>query len=170
MAMRAVLALATSALATSLVATACGGGAPAQSEAPAAAPGATPAADASHEQHAAAAGGGRVFFMSPADGAMVKSPVVFTFGSEQFMIAAVPKEAKEARPATGHFHLGVDTDCLPAGTVIPKAQPWIHFGDGKNTIEMQLTPGPHKFAVQAGDDLHTTAAGLCETISVTVTE
>lgn len=112
-----------------------------------------------------------MFFMSPTDGAMAKSPVVFNFGSEQFTIAAVPPgEVKQVRPATGHFHLGVDTDCLPAGTVIPKAQPWIHFGDGKNTIEMQLAPGPHKFAVQAGDDLHTTTAGLCETISVTVTE
>jgi hypothetical protein len=79
-------------------------------------------------------------------------------------------EVKEVRAATGHFHLGVDTDCLPPGTVIPKAQPWIHFGDGKNTIEMQLTPGAHRFAVQAGDDLHTTTAGLCETIAVTVTE
>jgi hypothetical protein len=109
--------------------------------------------------------------MQPAEGASVKSPVTFNFGSEQFTIAAVPPgEVKEVRPATGHFHLGVDTDCLPAGTVIPKANPWIHFGDGKNTIEMQLTPGRHTFAVQAGDDLHTTTAGLCETISVTVTE
>lgn len=164
MAMRASL-LATSALMTSLVAVACGGGAPAESQAPAAAP----AADAaSHEQHA---GGGRVFFTSPADGAMVKSPVVVTFGAEMYTIAAVPAgEVKEVRAMTGHFHLGVDTDCLPAGTVIPRANPWIHFGDGKNTIEMQLPPGVHKLAVQAGDDLHTTTAGLCETISVTVTE
>ena len=28
-------------------------------------------------------------------------------------------------------------DFLPAGTVIPKANPWVHFGDGKNVIEMR---------------------------------
>ena len=35
------------------------------------------------------------------------------------------------------------TDCLPPGTAIPKADPWIHFGDGKNVIEMSLAPGQH---------------------------
>jgi hypothetical protein len=72
------------------------------------------------------------------------------------------------RAGMGHFHLGVDADCLPAGATIPKADPWIHFGTGSNFIEMNLTPGPHKFSVQAGDDLHRTVEGLCETISVTV--
>ena len=66
-----------------------------------------------------------------------------------------------------HYHLGVDTDCLPAGTVIPKADPWVHFGDGKNVIEAQLTPGPHRLAVQAGDDMHRTLPGLCEVINIT---
>jgi hypothetical protein len=151
----------------SLTVVACGGSAPQpESEAPAAQ--SAPAADASHAEHPA---GARVFFMQPTDGATVKSPVQFVFGSEQITIAAVPPgEVTTVREGIGHFHLGVDTDCLPAGTVIPKADPWIHFGDGKNTIEMQLKPGPHKFAVQAGDDKHATIAGLCETISITVTE
>jgi hypothetical protein len=78
-------------------------------------------------------------------------------------------EVTTVREGTG-IPPGVDTDCLPVGAVIPKADPWIHFGDGKNTIEMQLKPGAHKFAVQAGDDKHATIAGLCETISITVTE
>lgn len=140
----------------------CGGGTsqPAESAAPA-------AADAAHEGHV----GGRVFFVSPKDGDTVKTNVTFEFGSEMFTIAAVPAgEVTDVRAGTGHFHLGVDTDCLPAGTVIPKANPWIHFGDGKNVIEMQLTPGPHKLSVQAGDDKHATMTGLCETINVTATE
>ena len=49
-----------------------------------------------------------------------------------------------------------------------KADPWIHFGDGKNVIEMQLKPGTHRLAVQAGDDMHRTISGMCEVISVTV--
>ena len=74
----------------------------------------------------------------------------------------------QVRANTIHYHLGTDTDCLPAGMAIPKADPWIHFGDGKNVIEMSLAPGPHRIAVQAGDDMHRTIAGLCEVINVTV--
>lgn len=147
---------------------ACGGGSPESQPASTAAPAAAPAAD-----HAAHPGGGKVFFAEPKEGASVKSPVHIVFGSDMFTIAAVPpgEIAPEAvRANTGHFHLGVDTDCLPAGSVIPKANPWVHFGKGDNTIEMQLTPGPHKLAVQAGDDRHATMTGLCEVINITVTE
>ena len=139
---------------------ACGSSPESQPAAPAA-----PAAD--HSQHPA--GTARVFFMEPASGATAKSPVHVVFASEQVTISPVPPgEIKVARPGMAHYHLGVDTDCLPAGTVIPKANPWVHFGMGNNSIDMQLAPGPHKLVVQAGDDLHT--AGLCETISVTATE
>jgi hypothetical protein len=148
-----------------LTVAACSGSSP-QPES-SSAPAAAPAAD--HGAHA----GGKVFFMEPKDGATVKSPVRLVFGSEAVTIAPVPPgEITEAqvRPNTAHYHLGVDTDCLPAGTVIPKANPWVHFGDGKNVIDMQLSAGPHKLVVQAGDDRHATMTGLCETINVTVTE
>jgi hypothetical protein len=133
---------------------ACGGGSPeSQSAAPA----------------APASGAARVFFKEPANGAMVKSPVHIVFANEQLTISPVPPgELTEARPGMVHYHLGVDTDCLPPGQLIPKAQPWVHFGMGNDWIDQQLTPGQHKLAVQAGDDLH--LSGLCETISITVTE
>jgi hypothetical protein len=142
-------------LTASIAVAACGGGSP------------------ENRPVSTAPGGGKVFFMEPKDGASVKSPVHVVFGSDMLTIAAVPpgEIAPEAvRANTGHYHLGVDTDCLPAGTVIPKANPWVHFGMGNNSIDMQLTPGPHKLVVQAGDDRHATMTGLCETINVTVTE
>jgi hypothetical protein len=148
-------------LTASMSAAACGGSSPESQPASTAAPAAAPA------------GGGKVFFAEPKDGATVKSPVHIVFGSDMFTIAAVPpgEIAPEAvRANTGHFHLGVDTDCLPVGSVIPKANPWVHFGMGNNSIDMQLTPGSHKLVVQAGDDRHATMTGLCETITVTVTE
>src|SRR5918993_521930 len=132
------------------------------------APAAAPAADASHEGHV----GARVFFVEPKNGATVKSPVKFVFANEQVQISPVPAgEVKEARADMGHYHLGVDTDCVSTGTPIPKAEAgaaagnagsWIHFGNGSDNIEMSLTPGPHKFAVQVGDDLHRAVEGLCE--------
>lgn len=115
--------------------------------------------------------GPRVFFIQPADGATVQSPVRLEFGAEDFRIAAVPEgTVTETRPDLGHHHVAIDADCLPAGTAIPRAAPWVHFGDGKNIIDMQLPPGPHRLTLQIGDDLHQTIEGLCSTISVDVTE
>jgi hypothetical protein len=153
-------------LSSALALTACSSGSPeskpAGQPAPAAAP--APAAPA-----APAGGAPRVYFAEPANGAMVKSPVHLVFASDQFTIAPVPQgEVKDVRANTGHYHLGVDTKCLAPGTVIPKADPWIHFGMGNNTIDMQLTPGMHTLVVQAGDDKHTTITGLCESITVNV--
>jgi len=112
-----------------------------------------------------------VFFVSPADGANVQSPVHLEFGAENFQIAAVPAgTVTETRPALGHHHVGIDADCLPTGTAIPRAAPWVHFGDGKNVIDMQLPPGQHRLTLQVGDDLHRTIEGLCSTITVNVTQ
>jgi hypothetical protein len=115
----------------------------------------------------------RVFFVSPKNGATIKPLSTIEFGSTGVTVAAVPPgelKPEQVRANTIHYHLGTDTDCLPAGTAIPKASPWVHFGDGKNVIEMQLPPGQHRLAVQAGDDMHRTIAGLCELITVTVAE
>ena len=115
--------------------------------------------------------GRRVFFVQPTDGATVKSPAKLEFGAQDFTIAAVPPGTlTETRPDLGHYHVAVDADCLPAGTPIPRAAPWVHFGDGKNVIDMQLPAGAHRLTLQIGDDLHRTIEGLCSTISVTVTE
>jgi hypothetical protein len=115
--------------------------------------------------------GRRVFFVQPADGATVKSPAHLEFGAQDFTIAAVPAgTVTDTRPNLGHYHVGIDTDCLPTGAEIPKAAPWVHFGDGKNVIDMQLPPGQHRLTLQIGDDLHKTIEGLCSTITVNVTE
>lgn len=111
-----------------------------------------------------------VFFQQPQDGDTVSSPVMITFGSENVRVAAVPDTVDTPREGVIHYHLGLDADCLAPGTTIPSADPWIHFGDGSNQIEMQLAPGEHRLTVQAGNDEHVTQDGMCQTISVTVTE
>ena len=119
----------------------------------------------------ATTGARRVFFVSPKNGDTIKSMSTIEFGSSGVTVGAVPPgelKPEQVRANIIHYHLGVDTDCLPDGVVIPKADPWIHFGDGKNVIEMQLKPGPHRLAVQAGDDMHRTISGMCEVISVNV--
>ena len=158
---RGSLVIALTMLSVAVLAAACGSGGPSQSAQQA-------QSTAPKASSAPASGGARVFFIQPKDGATVKSPVQFEFGSDQITISPVPETVDKPRPGMGHHHLGVDTDCLPAGEVIPKASPWIHFGTGKTVIEMQLSPGPHKFALQLGDDQHRTIQGLCQVINVTV--
>ncbi|MDO8678643.1 MAG: DUF4399 domain-containing protein [Acidobacteriota bacterium] len=114
---------------------------------------------------------GTVFFVSPKNGDTIKPMSTVEFGSTGATVAAVPPgelKPEQVRAGMIHYHLGVDTDCLATGVAIPKADPWIHFGDGKKVIEMSLAPGAHRLAVQAGDDLHRTLAGMCQVINVTV--
>ena len=111
--------------------------------------------------------GPRVFFVEPEDGATVQSPVTFMFGAENFMIE--PVGDGDIHPGAGHHHFGVDTDCLPGGTVIPDGDPsWIHFGTGSTEIDMQLEPGSHRFCLQVGDGEHRTLTDLSAVITVTV--
>jgi hypothetical protein len=114
----------------------------------------------------------RIFFIEPKNNATVKSPVHLKFGIENYQIAAVPEgDVKTARPGVGHFHVGVEQDCLKPGVTIVKGTPqWVHLGKGDTEMDMQLTPGKHKLSLQLGDDLHNTVPGLCSTITVNVTQ
>jgi hypothetical protein len=111
-----------------------------------------------------------VSFVEPKNGATVTSPVHMKFAATGVEIAAVPPgDITTARPGMAHYHVGVGVNCLPPGKNIVKGTPsWIHFGDGKSEIDMQLTPGKHKLALQLGDDLHNTLPGACQLITVTV--
>ena len=110
----------------------------------------------------------RVFFMAPGNDTdhPTEVPLGITFGVENFEISPVPETASTPRPDVGHYHLGVDTECLPAGEIIPAADPWIHLGDGSDGMELQLEGGEYRLTVAIGDDEHRTTAGLCDTIVI----
>jgi hypothetical protein len=146
---------------------ACGGSAPSESETATTEPAAAPAADAAAD---GAGGAPRVYFVQPLDGAVLSAaePIHVMFEVENFEIEPVVEGM--VHEGFGHHHLAIDGECLPAGEVIPKADPWIHFGDGTNMIDVQLTAGQHTLTLQIGDGEHRTLdePGLCATISVTV--
>ena len=116
------------------------------------------------------AGTAKVFFIEPKNGAMVTSPVHMKFGSSGTEISPVPAgDVKTIRPGMTHYHVGIGVSCIPPGKNIVKGTPsWVHFGDGKSEIDMQLTPGRHRLALQLGDDLHNTVPGACQMITVNV--
>ena len=111
----------------------------------------------------------RVFFLEPKNGATVTSPVHMKFGSQGIQISPVPPgDITTTRPGMAHYHVGIDQPCLPPGKTIVKGTPsWVHFGDGKDVFDSQLTPGKHRLALQLGDDLHNTMPGACSVITVT---
>jgi hypothetical protein len=113
-------------------------------------------------------GAPRVWFITPEDGATVATPVSFEFGHEN--IELEPKG--DVHEGTGHHHIGLNTECLPAGTAIPEADPWVHFGDGSAVIDMQLPAGEHTLTIQLGDGEHVALdePGLCTSITITVTD
>jgi hypothetical protein len=127
-------------------------------------------ASAQAMKKAAPAAKAKVFFVEPKNGATVTSPVHMKFGSSGIEISPVPPgDLKETRPGVAHYHVGIDQACLPAGKNIVKGTPsWVHFGDGKDVFDSQLSPGKHKLALQLGDDLHNTMPGACQVITVTV--
>ena len=152
------------ALAGALVLAACNSSEPAKPAESTPAPASTPPA-------AAASATPRVFFVEPAADASVKSPVHFKFGSEGVTISPVPPDPITAvRPGMGHYHLGIDVDCLAPGTEIVKGTPaWVHFGKGDDMFDSQFAPGPHKVSLQVADDKHVAMPGLCTSMTINVT-
>jgi hypothetical protein len=94
--------------------------------------------------------GARVFFISPADGATVTSPVHIEFGLEGMsVVAAGVNDAN-----SGHHHLLVDTGLPDLGLPVPADAQHIHFGDASTSTSLALEPGEHTLQLLLGDYLH----------------
>lgn len=131
------------------------GGKPAPAPAPeppkpeAAAPASAPPAPAAMPRSAAPAGA-RVIITSPANGAVVKSPVTVQFAIEGMALAA----AGTHEPNTGHHHVLVDVDLPPFDQPIPKDANHVHFGQAQMEGQLELAPGPHKLQLLLADGNH----------------
>lgn len=95
----------------------------------------------------------KVYFISPANGATVKSPVLVVFGLSGMGVAPAGVEKEH----TGHHHLLVDTP-LPTGEAlgetIPKDDQHLHFGGGQTEALLELKPGKHTLQMLLGDHNH----------------
>ena len=111
--------------------------------------------------------GAKVMFTEPADGATVSSPVKVVMGVE----GAEVKPAGELAKGTGHHHIIVNGKAIEAGTVVPKDDTHIHFGDGSTETELELPAGEHTLTLQFADGMHRSyGKPLSATITVTVGE
>jgi hypothetical protein len=99
----------------------------------------------------AAAPGARVYFIAPADGASVARSFAVRFGLSGMGVAP----AGVALEHTGHHHLLVDVDPLPAeGMPLPNDGRHLHFGKGQTETQLTLEPGTHTLQLILGDHLH----------------
>jgi len=94
--------------------------------------------------------GARVFFITPADGATVESPVLIEFGIEGMTV--VP--AGTAHEHGGHHHLIINAELPRADMPIPANDNYVHFGDGSTSTSIELPPGEHSLQLLLGDHLH----------------
>ena len=92
----------------------------------------------------------RVYFVTPADGATVSSPLTVEFGMD--VMAVVP--AGDTTDNSGHHHVLIDTGLPDLNLPIPKDEKHVHFGDGSSQAQLDLAPGNHTLQLLFADYLH----------------
>jgi hypothetical protein len=97
----------------------------------------------------------RVSFGQPADGATV--PATFHVEMEAEGVEVAP--AGTMTEGTGHYHILIDTDFIPAGQIIPNDDQHRHFGTGAAEADLTLAPGVHILRLQFADGAHTALEG-----------
>lgn len=106
-----------------------------------------------------------VSIVEPADGAVVSSPFKLRFGIKGMMVAPAGTMLAD----TGHHHLLINLDAIPAGTVVPFTEGHMHFGKGQTEAEITLPPGTYKLTAQFANGAHQSyGKSLSQTITVTV--
>ncbi len=106
-----------------------------------------------------------VYIVSPQDGDTVESTFKVVFGLSGMGIAPAGIEKEH----TGHHHLLVDQESLPAKG-LPMGNPPLHFGKGQTETEVTLEPGTHTLQLILGNHLHVPhdPAVVSEKITITI--
>jgi predicted aconitase with swiveling domain len=108
---------------------------------------------------------GKVFFLEPADGATVSSPVMIKFGVEGVGV----NPAGTLKAETGHHHILINQDAIAEGTVVPADEHNIHFGGGQTETELELKPGVYTLTMQLADGMHRSyGAKFAASVKITV--
>ena len=109
----------------------------------------TPALQASQITQSTSPSTANLYIISPNDGETVKSTFTVTFGLQGMGVAPAGVERKH----TGHHHLLVDKDTLPAFNQ-PMGGEVIHFGNGQTQTTLTLPKGKHTLQLILGDHQH----------------
>ncbi|GJD49896.1 hypothetical protein OPKNFCMD_2632 [Methylobacterium crusticola] len=106
-----------------------------------------------------------VYFISPTNGARLKSPVVVRFGLRNMGVTQAGSPARNA----GHHHLVVDAGTPAASAPIPADTNHLHFGGGQTETKLDLEPGRHTLQLVLGDALHRPFSPSVASDKITIT-
>ena len=115
---------------------------------------------------AALASSPKVYFIEPANGALVQETFKVKFGLENFGVAPAGYDI----PNTGHHHLLIDTTLTDLKAPTPADSKHIHFGKGQTETTITLKKGEHQLTLVMGNFAHIphNAPIISETITVIV--
>ncbi|KUJ79124.1 DUF4399 domain-containing protein [Ruegeria profundi] len=115
-----------------------------------------------------------VYFVTPANGETVQSPVTVVFGLRGMGVAPAGTEKEN----TGHHHLLIDRPPIGEGEDgadelaygLPADDNHLHFGGGQTEVTLDLAPGEHTLQLVLGDASHVPHATpiVSEVITITV--
>lgn len=91
-----------------------------------------------------------LYFITPAHGEVVSSPVTVRFGLKGMGVAPAGVE----RDGTGHHHLIVDAPQPDLSMPVAKDAHHLHFGGGQTETRLNLSPGRHTLQLLLGDARH----------------
>ena len=109
--------------------------------------------------------GQKVEILEPANGAVVGSPFKVRFGLKGMAVAPAGDIVKDS----GHHHLLIDQEPVPAGESVPMTEKHLHFGKGQTETELKLPPGVYRLTAQFANGAHQSyGKPMSDTITVTV--
>jgi len=107
----------------------------------------------------------QVSLLEPVNGATVTSPFKVRFGVQGLTVAP----AGDIVANSGHHHLLINQDAIPAGQSVPFSEKHLHFGKGQTEAEVTLPPGTYRITAQFANGAHQSyGPALSQTISITV--
>jgi hypothetical protein len=114
---------------------------------------------------ASSAEGATAYIISPAAGETVAQTFTVKFGLSGMGVAPAGSE----KANTGHHHLLIDADELPALDQAMTSEV-THFGGGQTETSLTLSPGTHTLQLMLGDKGHVPhdSAVISEKITITV--
>jgi hypothetical protein len=95
--------------------------------------------------------GAELYFIEPADGAVVATTFKVKFGLRGMGVAPAGVDME----GTGHHHILIDLPELPPLDLpLPTTDHVVHFGKGQTETELTLAPGTHTLQLILGNHLH----------------
>lgn len=92
-----------------------------------------------------------LYFITPQDGATVSGEFTIQFGLRGMGVAPAGVE----KDNTGHHHLLIDVDTMPAMDMpLPSTDQVRHFGGGQTETTLKLPPGEHTLQLVLGNYAH----------------